>query len=188
MYYPLYVSNKWTEPLDKYLGDSSLTATILNNLGYLYERQGNQRLAIENYYRAMDVHEQIRNRALLDEIKSGLDEDRRDLYQRAVLLLVRSGRFHQEQSTTFLTHKLSGKLVGMVGLGDIGQEIVKRLRAFEMDVIYTKRNRLPEQRERDLGVTWEAELDDLLRKADFIVVMTTYNATTHRLAWFRSAT
>jgi multiple sugar transport system substrate-binding protein len=25
MYYPLYVSNKWTEPLDKYLGDSSLT-------------------------------------------------------------------------------------------------------------------------------------------------------------------
>ena len=25
MYYPLYVSNKWVEPLDKYLGDSALT-------------------------------------------------------------------------------------------------------------------------------------------------------------------
>ncbi len=25
MYYPLYVSNKWVEPLDKYLGDTSLT-------------------------------------------------------------------------------------------------------------------------------------------------------------------
>ena len=82
---------------------------------------------------------------------------------------VRDGRFHQEQSTTFLTHELAGKLVGMVGLGEIGAEIVKRLRAFEMDVIYTKRNRLPEARERELGVTWEPDRDELLRRADFVV-------------------
>lgn len=94
---------------------------------------------------------------------------------------VREGRFHQEQSTTFLTHELSGKLVGMVGLGEIGAEIVKRLRAFEMEIVYTKRNRLPEARERELGVTWESELDEVLRRADVVVVMATYNATTHRL-------
>jgi glyoxylate reductase len=94
---------------------------------------------------------------------------------------VRDGRFHQEQSTTFLTTELSGKTVGMVGLGEIGTEIVRRLRAFEMDAVYTKRNRLPEERERELGVEWVAELDDLLRRADFVVVMTTYNATTHLL-------
>jgi glyoxylate reductase len=94
---------------------------------------------------------------------------------------VREGRFHQEQSTTFLTHELAGKLVGMIGLGDIGAEIVKRLRAFEMDVIYTKRNRLPEERERELGVTWEPERDELLRRADFVVLMATYNATTHKM-------
>jgi multiple sugar transport system substrate-binding protein len=28
MYYPLYVSNKWVEPLDKYLGDASLTDPV----------------------------------------------------------------------------------------------------------------------------------------------------------------
>jgi glyoxylate reductase len=94
---------------------------------------------------------------------------------------VREGRFHQEQSTTFLTHELAGKLVGMIGLGDIGAEIVKRLRAFEMDVVYTKRNRLPDERERELGVTWEPERDELLRRADFVVLMATYNATTHKL-------
>jgi glyoxylate reductase len=94
---------------------------------------------------------------------------------------VRDGRFHQEQSTTFLTHELSGKLVGMIGLGEIGAEIVPRLRAFEMDVIYTKRTRLPQERERELGVTWEPERDDLLRRADFVVLMATYNSTTHRL-------
>ncbi len=94
---------------------------------------------------------------------------------------VREGRFHQEQSTTFLTHELAGKVVGMIGLGDIGAEIVKRLRAFEMDVVYTKRNRLPEEREQELGVTWEPERDELLRRADFVVLMATYNATTHKL-------
>jgi glyoxylate reductase len=94
---------------------------------------------------------------------------------------VRSGRFHQEQSTTFLTHELAGKVVGMVGLGEIGTEIVKRLRSFEMDVIYTKRTRLGDDIERELGVTWEPDRDDLLRKADFVVVMTTYNASTHKM-------
>ena len=94
---------------------------------------------------------------------------------------VRSGRFHQEQSTTFLTHELAGKVVGMVGLGEIGTEIVKRLRSFEMDVIYTKRTRLGDDVERELGVTWEPDRDELLRKADFVVVMTTYNATTHKM-------
>jgi glyoxylate reductase len=94
---------------------------------------------------------------------------------------VRDGRFHQEQSATFLTHDLAGKVVGLIGLGEIGTEIVKRLRAFEMEVIYTKRNRLPDARERELGVSWEPSRDDLLRRADFVVLMATYNRTTHKL-------
>jgi glyoxylate reductase len=93
----------------------------------------------------------------------------------------REGRFHQEQSTSFLTHELAGKRVGMVGLGEIGAEIVKRLRAFEMEVVYTKRHRLGEAREQELGVTWEVDRDELLRTSDFVVVMTTYNATTHKM-------
>jgi lactate dehydrogenase-like 2-hydroxyacid dehydrogenase len=93
----------------------------------------------------------------------------------------RSGRFHQEQSTSFLTTELAGKVVGMIGVGEIGTEIVKRLRAFEMGVIYTKRNRLPEATERDLGLTWIADRDELLRHSDFVVLMATYNETTHKL-------
>jgi phosphoglycerate dehydrogenase-like enzyme len=69
----------------------------------------------------------------------------------------------------------------MIGLGVIGSEIVKRLRAFEMDVIYTKRNRLREEREHDLGVAREPDRDELLRRADFVVLMATYNETTHKM-------
>jgi glyoxylate reductase len=94
---------------------------------------------------------------------------------------VRAGRFHQEQSTTFLTHELAGKVVGMIGLGAIGSEIVKRLRAFEMEIVYTKRNRLSGRQEAELGVSWEEDRDELLRRADFVVLMTTYNETTHKL-------
>ena len=93
----------------------------------------------------------------------------------------RCGRFHQEQSTSFLTTELAGKVVGMIGVGEIGTEIVKRLRAFEMEITYTKRNRLPEDVEHELDLTWIADLDQLLQGADFVVVMTTYNETTHKL-------
>ncbi len=41
----------------------------------------------------------------------------------------------------------------MIGLGEIGAEIVKRLRAFEMEVLYTKRNRLPEASESASSVS-----------------------------------
>jgi phosphoglycerate dehydrogenase-like enzyme len=69
----------------------------------------------------------------------------------------------------------------MVGLGEIGTEVVKRLRAFEMEIVYTKRNRLSEDVERALGVTWEPALDEVLRRADVVVLMATYNPTTHEL-------
>lgn len=93
----------------------------------------------------------------------------------------REGRFHQEQSTSFLTTELAGKVVGMIGLGEIGEEIVKRVRAFDMEVVYTKRNRLSPEREQTLGVTWLIGLDEVLRAADFVVMMTTYNPSTHLL-------
>lgn len=93
----------------------------------------------------------------------------------------RSGRFRQEQSMTFLAHSLPGKTVGLIGLGGIGRELVKRLRAFELDVTYTKRSRLPEEEEGALGVTWKKDMDDVLRAADYVVIMASYNPSTHLL-------
>ena len=93
-----------------------------------------------------------------------------------------SGRFHQEQSTTFLTHELAGKVVGMIGVGEIGTEIVKRLRAFEMDVIYTKRNRLPEDAERELGRRPGRRTGtSCCASPTSWSLMATYNETTHKL-------
>ncbi len=91
----------------------------------------------------------------------------------------RSGRFRQEQSMSFLWHSLPGKVLGLIGMGGIGQQIAKRARAFEMEVIYTKRERLSLEQEQALGVGWVSDKDDVLRKADFVTLMASYNASTH---------
>jgi glyoxylate reductase len=92
---------------------------------------------------------------------------------------VRSGRFHQEQSMTFLWHSIPDKVVGIIGMGAIGTQIAKRCRAFDMQVIYNKRTRLSEPEERELGVTYVEDTDEILRRADFVVPMMKYAPETH---------
>jgi len=91
----------------------------------------------------------------------------------------RSGRFHQEQSMTFLWHSLPGKVLGLIGMGAIGTQIAKRSRAFELEVLYTKRTRLSHEEESALGVTWVDGKDDILTRSDYVVLMTKYTPETH---------
>jgi phosphoglycerate dehydrogenase-like enzyme len=63
---------------------------------------------------------------------------------------------------------LYGRTLGIVGLGEIGREIVARATAFGMRVLYFQRRRLPDDAERTLGVTY-APLDVLLAEADWLI-------------------
>jgi phosphoglycerate dehydrogenase-like enzyme len=65
--------------------------------------------------------------------------------------------------------EVSGKTLGLVGFGEIGTEVAKRARAFQMDVIYFKREPLPDALNRALGVR-PAPLDELLAVSDFVSV------------------
>jgi glyoxylate reductase len=82
---------------------------------------------------------------------------------------------------TFLAHSLPGRKAGLVGLGRIGVELAKRLAAFELDVIYTKRERLPEKDEAELRVSWVPELDEVLESSDYVIIAANYNPSTHLL-------
>lgn len=62
---------------------------------------------------------------------------------------------------------LYGKILGIVGLGVVGQEVAKRARAFDMEVLYTDVRRLTKLQERRLGVAF-VSFDDLLRESDFV--------------------
>jgi phosphoglycerate dehydrogenase-like enzyme len=63
--------------------------------------------------------------------------------------------------------EVRGKTLGLIGFGEIGTEVARRARAFEMNVIYSKREPLQAAIENMLGVR-AAPLDDLLRSSDFV--------------------
>lgn len=65
---------------------------------------------------------------------------------------------------------LWGATVGILGFGEIGMELARRLRGFGCTVLYNKRNRLPEAAERELNVQF-AEIDDMLAASDYVCML-----------------
>jgi phosphoglycerate dehydrogenase-like enzyme len=78
----------------------------------------------------------------------------------------RAGTWNKEDARG--THQsLQHKKVGLVGFGAIGKEVAKRLRAFNVEILYYDPIRATAQVEQDFGVTY-ADLDSLLREADIV--------------------
>jgi phosphoglycerate dehydrogenase-like enzyme len=73
-----------------------------------------------------------------------------------------------------------GKTLGIVGYGEIGTEVSRRARAFGMNVLYTKRERLPAAIEERLQVEWR-DLDSLLAQSDVVLLTLPHTPESERL-------
>ena len=60
------------------------------------------------------------------------------------------------------SYDLEGMEVGTVGAGRIGSAVLRRLKPFEVGLHYTDRHRLPEEVERELGLTYRPLLNERL--------------------------
>jgi phosphoglycerate dehydrogenase-like enzyme len=69
--------------------------------------------------------------------------------------------------------RIDGATVGILGFGEIGAELARRLAGWNCTVLYHKRRRLPESVEHELQITY-AERDALLARADFLVNLLPY--------------
>lgn len=89
------------------------------------------------------------------------------LYKRLVACdaAVRRGDWRQPVDG-FNTFELAGKTVGIVGAGNIGRKVARRLHAFETEILYLDPNEVPELEEA-LGAR-RVELDELVAHADVI--------------------
>ncbi|MFZ9396096.1 MAG: 2-hydroxyacid dehydrogenase [Erythrobacter sp.] len=84
--------------------------------------------------------------------------------------LVRSGQWSGWAPSGLLGRKLGGKVLGIVGMGRIGQAVAHRARAFGLEIAYTNRKRLPEAIERMLGARFVADIDALVAEADILTL------------------
>jgi formate dehydrogenase len=56
--------------------------------------------------------------------------------------------------------------VGTVAAGRIGLAVLRRLKPFDMHLHYTDRHRLPEAVEKELGLAWHPNVEDLVKVCD----------------------
>jgi phosphoglycerate dehydrogenase-like enzyme len=78
----------------------------------------------------------------------------------------RAGAWNKEDARG-MHRQLQHKTVGLVGFGAIGKEVAKRLRGFEVTILYYDPVRASGDVEQSLGVSY-AELDALVQTADIV--------------------
>jgi formate dehydrogenase len=79
------------------------------------------------------------------------------------------------------SYDLEGMVVGTVGAGRIGLAVLRRLRPFDVKLHYTDRHRLPEDVERELGLTYHPDVESMLPVCDVVTVNAPLHAETEGL-------
>lgn len=83
--------------------------------------------------------------------------------------------------TALLGGRISGRRLGIIGMGRIGQAVARRARAFGMQVHYHNRKRLHPQIEKSLHATYWDSLDQMVARMDVISVNCPHTPATFHL-------
>jgi lactate dehydrogenase-like 2-hydroxyacid dehydrogenase len=75
---------------------------------------------------------------------------------------------------------ITGKTLGIIGMGNIGKALAKRANACGMEVIYHNRRQLYADEESDLNVTYVSK-EELLAQADFVSLNAPYTPETYHI-------
>jgi lactate dehydrogenase-like 2-hydroxyacid dehydrogenase len=95
---------------------------------------------------------------LLDAARRGAEYDR----------IMRKGWRYRIGQGDLLGVRVTGKRLGILGMGRIGRAMAQRARGFDMEIFYHARTRLPPALE--LGATYCATFEEMLPHCDFLSV------------------
>ncbi len=83
--------------------------------------------------------------------------------------------------TWMLGRRITGKRLGIVGMGRIGQALAKRAAAFGLSIHYHNRRRLDARIEEKLDATYWDSLDQMLARMDIVSVNCPHTPATYHL-------
>jgi glyoxylate reductase len=95
--------------------------------------------------------------------------------------MIQDGRFTGWSPTHMLGRRMSGKSLGIIGMGRIGLAVATRARGFGMTVHYHNRRRLLEEIEQDVKATYWESLDQMLARMDVISIHCPHTPATFHL-------
>jgi glyoxylate reductase len=83
--------------------------------------------------------------------------------------------------TWMMGRRITGKRLGIIGMGRIGQAVARRAKAFGMQIHYHNRKPVSPQIEESLGATYWESLDQMLARMDMISVNCPHTPATYHL-------
>jgi glyoxylate reductase len=95
--------------------------------------------------------------------------------------VIPEGNFHGWSPTWMLGHRITGKRLGIVGMGRIGQALARRAKAFGLQVHYHNRKPVAPAIEQELEATYWDSLDQMLARMDIVSVNCPHTPATYHL-------
>ena len=91
-----------------------------------------------------------------------------------------AGKWRTAEFAASRLYEVEGKRLGIVGLGNIGKKVARRVQGFDMDVRYFDIVRLTEDQEDALGVRF-ALFREILRTSDIVTLHVPLNDVTRKM-------
>ena len=138
---------------------------------------------IANYgagYDHIDIKTALQRGIIVTNTPSVLTTDTADMTMALILAIPRklregheemqSGNWKGWSPSAMIGMRITGKKLGILGMGRIGQAIAKRARAFDLNINYHNRRRLHKNIEKSLSATYWENLEEMLSAVDILVV------------------
>jgi lactate dehydrogenase-like 2-hydroxyacid dehydrogenase len=94
---------------------------------------------------------------------------------------VQSGEFAGWAPTWMLGRRITGKRLGIIGMGRIGTAVARRAKAFGLQIHYHNRKPVSSRVAEELGATYWDSLDQMLARMDIISVHSPHTPATYHL-------
>ena len=143
---------------------------------------------IANYgagYDHIDIKTASQRGIIVTNTPSVLTTDTADMTMALILAIPRklregheemqSGSWKGWSPSAMIGMRITGKKLGILGMGRIGQAIAKRAKAFDLDINYHNRRRLHQNIEESLSATYWENLEEMLSTIDILVVSASLN-------------